>query len=562
MKRKLLTIILVTLIAFSLTTNAFAQDYYFSLDVMTVDVFWNSDGTSSLDYYLTFTNQPGGHTIEFVDVGMPNDSFDFSSIKADIDGSSLSISRDFQGEGSSGFAVEMGSHAIPPGQTGIVHVYVGRVSDVLYPDDKDSNYASAVFAPLYFLSNVITGSTDMTVTYHLPPGVQPDQPRWHSAPSGFPSEPETFLDDQGRVVYRWRNPSATASRQYQFGASFPASVVPDSAIVRTNFLTGIFNLIVGMISVFFTLIASFLPCLIFPVIFFGIPILGVIQNRRRKLQYLPPKITMEGHGIKRGLTAVEAAILMEQPLDKVMTMILFGVIKKDAAAVTTRDPLELDIRDPFLKDDTLHGYEKDFLRAFKSTDAKARRKELQDMTVALVKSVSEKMKGFSRRETIEYYKSIIEKAWSQVAAAETPEVQGKMFEESLEWTMLDREYDERTRRTFQRPIIVPTWWGRYDPVWRGGGTPAKTVSAPSTGRGSSALPGADFAASVVTGVQGFSQNVIGNVTEFTSRVTNVTNPPPPPPKSSGGFRGGGGGRSCACACACAGCACACAGGGR
>lgn len=557
MKQKI-ALFLAILLAFTLTTNAFAQEYYFSLDVLMVDVYWNADGTSSLDYYLTFTNRPGGHSIEFVDVGMPNDSFDFNSITADIDGFPLSVSRDFQGEGTSGFAVEMGSRAIPPGESGTVHVYVGRVSDVLYPDDEDSNYASAVFAPLYFLSNVITGSTDMTVTYHLPPGVQPEEPRWHSAPSGFPSEPETFLDEQGRVVYRWRNPAADASRQYTFGASFPAKYVPDSAIVRTNFLTGIVNLIGGMIALF----AGFLPCLILPIIFFGLPALGFIQSRRRKLQYLPPKITIEGHGIKRGLTAVEAAILMEQPLDKVMTMILFGVIKKNAASVTTRDPLELDIPDPLLKDENLHGYEKDFLRAFKSKDAKARRKELQDMTVSLVKSVSEKMKGFSRRETIDYYKSIIEKAWSQVAAAETPEVQSKMFEESLEWTMLDRDYDERTRRTFQRPIIVPTWWGRYDPVWRGGGTPAKTVSAPSPGRGSSALPGADFAASVVTGVQGFSQSVIGNVTEFTSRVTNVTNPPPPPPKTSGGFRGGGGGRSCACACACAGCACACAGGGR
>ena len=49
------------------------------------------------------------------------------------------------------------------------------------------------------------------------------------------------------------------------------------------------------------------------------------------MQYMPPKIAIEGHGIKRGLTAVEAAILMEQPLDKVMTMILFGVVKKECS---------------------------------------------------------------------------------------------------------------------------------------------------------------------------------------------------------------------------------------
>ncbi|MFN2199290.1 MAG: hypothetical protein ACK2UW_24445, partial [Anaerolineales bacterium] len=70
-----------------------------------------------------------------------------------------------------------------------------------------------------------------------------------------------------------------------------------------------------------------------------------------------------------------------------------------------------------------------------------------------------------------------------------------------------------------------------------------------------------FAASVVTSIQNFSGNVIGNLTDFTSSVTNKTNPVP---KSSGSWSsgGGGGGGGCACACACAGCACACAGGGR
>ena len=75
------------------------------------------------------------------------------------------------------------------------------------------------------------------------------------------------------------------------------------------------------------------------------------------------------------------------------------------------------------------------------------------MTVKLVSSVSEKMKGFSRRETIEYYKSIMEKAWQQVEAADTPEVKSQKFDQTLEWTMLDRDYDDRTRRVFHRTDI-------------------------------------------------------------------------------------------------------------
>jgi hypothetical protein len=67
---------------------------------------------------------------------------------------------------------------------------------------------------------------------------------------------------------------------------------------------------------------------------------------------------------------------------------------------------------------------------------------------------------------------------------------------------------------------------------------------------------------VVTGVQGFSSKVMGDVKTFTSGITNRTNPVPVVKSgSSGGFHSSGGG-GCACACACAGCACACAGGGR
>ena len=129
--------------------------------------------------------------------------------------------------------------------------------------------------------------------------------------------------------------------------------------------------------------------------------------------------------------------------------------------------------------------------------------------------------------------------------------------------MLDKDYDQRTRDVFRTgPVYVPMWWGRYDPGF-GRGSAKPTVTMPSSSGGKSLassmpqLPGADFAASVVGGAQTFSEKVIGNLNDFTGKVTNVTNPPPPPPKSSGGRSGGGG-----CACACAGCACACAGGGR
>src|SRR5512133_2710457 len=132
MLRRIITTIFILVVAALLTTQVSAQSYFFRLDKEIVNVYWNSDGTMALDYLLTFANQPGGHTIEFVDTGMPNSNFDFNTIRADINGHPLSVSHNFEGTGSDGFAVEMGQYAIPPNQTGTVHVFVGTVSRVLY----------------------------------------------------------------------------------------------------------------------------------------------------------------------------------------------------------------------------------------------------------------------------------------------------------------------------------------------------------------------------------------------------------------------------------------------
>jgi hypothetical protein len=128
----------------------------------------------------------------------------------------------------------------------------------------------------------------------------------------------------------------------------------------------------------------------------------------------------------------------------------------------------------------------------------------------------------------------------------------------MEWTMLDKDYDDRTRRVFTGgPVFIPTWWGRFDPGYSPASRPAPSAQPVSTGGGERGLsmphlPGSDFAASVVTSVQTFSSNVIGNVGEFTGAVTNKTNPVPVVTASRSGGFGGGGGGGCACACACAG----------
>jgi hypothetical protein len=261
---------------------------------------------------------------------------------------------------------------------------------------------------------------------------------------------------------------------------------------------------------------------------------------------------------------------MEQPMDRVLMMVLFSVLKKGAAEVVTRDPLQIKVTDP--KPEGLQPYEEEFLVAMQKPK-KEQRTDIQTMVINLVNTVSKKMKGFSRKESIVFYKDIMEKAWNQVEVAQTPEVKSEKFDENIDWTMLDKNFDNRTKDTFGTgPVFIPNWWWRFDPgvrpVSTGTTSPGKVVASPTpVGSGKTtvnlpSLPGADFAASLTNGVQSFAAGVVGNVTNFTNGITNKTNPIPKSTSSGRSSSGGGGGGSCACACACAGCACACAGGGR
>ncbi|MBN2502805.1 MAG: hypothetical protein JXB38_18645, partial [Anaerolineales bacterium] len=544
MKKKITSIFLLAFLILFIVTPVAAQTYSFSLDRETVDVYWNEDGTLTLEYEFVFTNATGVSPIDFVDVGLPTPYYSISDITASVDGNTIT-NIESSPYVTYGVALGLAPNTIQPGDTGTVRMRAENIRNVLYEDSQDSNYASAVFTPTWFDSDFVYGSTNLTVTYHMPPGVQPEEPRYHGAPSGFPNEPDTGFDDQGLITYTWRNASANGYTQYLFGASFPKTYVPASTIETPTFWQR-----VGIDPD--ALMGFFMFCCI-GMFFVGIPILSARSAQKRKLKYLPPKVAIEGHGVKRGLTAVEAAILMEQPMDKILTMILFGVLKKDAATVVTQDPLKLEVEDPLPED--LRPYEKVFLEAFQEETNTRRKKALQSMMATLVKNVTRKMKGFSRKETIEYYENIMKRAWAQIEAEGTPEVKSEKYDQALEWTMLDKDYDDRTRRAFQGyPVFVPTWWGRYDPGYGRSTMTSNMPSKPSapsmqsTRSAGPSIPGADFAASVANGASTFSAGVIGNLTSFTGGVTQTTNPPPKPSSSS--YRGGSsGGSSCACACA-------------
>ncbi len=587
MKKCFLSIFLVMSLIIFLYGTVQAQAYTFNIIQETVNVYWNDDGTASIDYVIEFSNDANGHVIDYVDLGLPNPDFDESSITADVNGVRVSdISRSgFQGSGPdvvSGVAIGLGSQSILPGSKGSFHAYIGKVRKLLQPDSQ-KGIASAVFSPAWFTT--AHGETNLTVIFHFPKGVGEQDAIYHSLQPGWANQPQGYVDDNGMVTFTWNSPIVVMNHKIDFGASFPSNLIFAIPSVVPTALPAPF----GANNQFDIVMAFFILS-----IFAGFIVWGVRANKHAVYNEAPsagaleaptvgdyqaPKITVEDSSIKRGLTAVEAAVLLKLPIEKILTMTLFSVIKKGAAQVTSNNPLQIKVINPFLND--LHKYETDFLQAFEKSTNEVVLEGLKNAMISLFQDVNRLMWRFDEQQTIGYYANIVQDAWAQVKAADTPEVTSQKLDQNLGWVLLDRDYVPRIEHLFaDKMVVLPAWWLQFNPDSphpASNSIPTPPITLPgSIGIGESStgkinlpvLPGADFAASIVRSTQDLASTVIRDVTAFTQSITNEATPPPPPPTepdawnsdNSGGWfspktghsfrpRSSGGGRHCACACA-------------
>jgi hypothetical protein len=181
-------------------------------------------------------------------------------------------------------------------------------------------------------------------------------------------------------------------------------------------------------------------------------------------------------------------------------------------------------------------------------------------------AVEQKLRGYSRKDTVDYYRKIADKAWTQVEQAGTADIASKAYDEQLLWLLLDPNYRARTETAFQNRAFEPNplwfwyWYGyshyhphpTYTPPL---GTSAPTAKPPT-------MPGAEFANNIATAVEKTSSNIVLNIEKFANAIL----PAPPPTKASHEpahheAKCVCACHACACACACVSCACACAGGG-
>ncbi len=602
---------LVTLLG---SPAAVAQNYRFQVSEMDLQLYVQPDAAARLEYRIVFRNQNGAHPIDVVDIGLPHNDYSISNMSASIDGAALTTIRKSQYI-NIGVEVHLGGRQIAGGGEGTFR-FQATLPDMVYQDVTDKSRASLQFVPTWFDPKLQVGKTHLKIAVHLPPGVTPDEVTYHNEQTRYHQKVLFGEGDQEHVVVGWDWPEhALSSANPKIGVSFPKRtmdrVVTISALgllvkwftehPETQFLSGAVLSILFLVIFFrfshgtgFVLGLLLLGGLVFMMVqspalhlLAWLPMIGLgAWNERtlsrRKASYLPAIAEVEGGGIKRGLTAPQAAVLLELPLGKVLTLVTFGLLKKGLVTMTSADPLTVEVAEAYRARRSVrkkeaskagivvHNYEHPFLDRLMANDGiPIQQIELQEPLKSLIVATAGRMKGFDLSDSTEYYQRIVQRAWREAEAIGEIEARTEAVNRNFDWMMMDPNWGDRFDRWGSRGY-------NYQPRWAeshaGGhtGTSAST-SAPATPTAKTSF--GEVAASF-TGWAESTSNGLASAIEPGSlgistprgivdlsgvdRVTaDVFKALGEASQSSGGGGGGGG-----CACAGCACACACAGGGR
>jgi hypothetical protein len=531
-KPNLLLILLVTLfMSVALVDTASAQISY-HLDHEWVEIWINPNGTIDVLYNMSVVCDSG--VIHYVVVGQPNGDFTIGEAQ---DNAGHALTATDMG----GARVNVSLNTPISGGQIVQFSLLTNVAHMIFEDTQNSGNVGMQFIPTWYDARI----DSLRVLIVMPSGVAVDKVKtsidWNN----------TLVEDNRLALY-WEKQNLSPNEQYPVGVSFPKEYVQSYETQPTG-ITAFFLqygpglLIFGVISV----------------------VIVVIALAVRKRTYLNPTISMETLGIRRGLTAVEASYLLDMKPAKIVTEILYSLLQKRAVWVeSTKPSIKLRIMEPFqdkkgTHETPLRYYEIDFLHALKE-DGTLDEEKLADTIMFLRDTVEEKLSGYRRKETVDYYTKVVEKAWGQVEEAGTPELASQAYDEQLLWLFLDPNVQARTQTAFRDRVFEPSplwlwyWYGyshytphpTYKPSIE---TPAQAAKPPS-------IPGADFANNIASAVENTSSSIVVNLEKFANAIL------PGPAKASNQPAHHNADcvcacAACACACACVSCACACAGGG-
>ena len=536
-KKRLTLVILASIIILSVVAlsvaNAQTRVYRFTQEY--AKLWINQDGTVDLFYNVSLTLDSGSG-INFVRLGQPNSAFSVGEA-FDQYGHQLQASND-------GTTVKVNLYQPLTAGNTIWFSVTTNVAGLISPDSMNEGNLGMQFAPQWQevpISNV-------RIQIVLPPNVTQSEVKtterfWNS----------TSTEPDGRLAVYWETPVLQPNEQYIVGVSFPAQYLVDygNQPVGEDVFFQNFGLALGIIGIVAAVIC-----------------VAVVATRKRP--YQTPKVSMETLGIRRGLTAVEASYLLDFKPTQIVTEILYSLLQKRAVWVESANPaLKLRIM-PEFKDkkgpdeNPLRYYEIDFLEAIKP-DGALDEDKLAKAVMFLRDTLEQKLRGYSRKDTVDYYRKIVDKAWTQVDQAGTAEIASKAYDEQLLWLLLDPNHRGRTESTFKDRTFEPSplwfwyWYGytHYHP----NPTYKPNINLPTQSAKPPAIPGAQFANNIATSLERTTGNIVANLEKFVNGIlpAPATQTSHAPAKREANCVCAC--AACACACACVSCACACAGGG-
>ncbi|MCW3982407.1 MAG: DUF2207 domain-containing protein [Candidatus Bathyarchaeota archaeon] len=516
-----------------------AQSNLYTVNHEWVQIFINDDGTIDLTYNMSITVTQGRLTA--FDVGQPNRDFTIGQA-TDQYGNQLRTYSYTPDVASVDFKQQINA-----GES-IWYTITTNVAGMIYNDTTNPGNYGMQFLPQWISDTPIS---DVRIQIVLPPGVS----------TADVKTTEVFYNGtsmvEGRLAVYWEKPSLVANERFMIGVSFPAAALPNYTPSSQGGSGDGFDL--DSLFLVLGVIGFFAAILIFIFIIYKLS----------KSSYQSPKVSMETLGVKRGLTAVEAAYLLGLKPPQLVTAILYSLLQKRAVwAEETKPSLKLKVLPPYenktgTKESPLRYYEIDFLQALKA-DGSLDEEKLAKAIMFLRDTVEKKLEGYSRKDTVDYYRKIVDKAWAQVEQAGTPELASNAYDKELLWLMMDPNQRVRTETVFRDRPFQPNplwfwWWYGYTiyhphPVFH------PNINAPAQSPTPTPIPGAEFANNIATSLEKTSSNIVVSLEKFANAIV------PPPPKASHAPAHKGSDcvcacAACACACACVSCACACAGGG-
>jgi hypothetical protein len=536
-------LILIALLIFALAVSAAssvnAQNLVYSVNHEWVQIFINQDGTIDLTYNMTLTVTQG--TLHSFDVGQPNRDFNIGQA-VDQYGNQIHTYSYTPDVASVDF-----KQPLNVGDS-IWYTITTNVAGMISNDSQNPGNFGMQFIPQWDTAVPIS---DVRIQIVLPPDVTvPDVKTTQNFYNG------TSIVNGQLAVY-WEKSVIQANEQFKVGVSFPARFIPNynpsqGGSGGGGIDLGVFGALIGVVGLIGAIV-----------------VIALVFKALSKSSYISPKVGMETLGIKRGLTAVEASYLIDIKPPQIVTEILYSLLQKRAVwAQETKPSLKLKVLPPFdnktgPKDNPLRYYEIDFLNALRP-DGTLDEEKLAKTIMFLRDTVEQKLQGYSRKDTMDYYRKIAAQAWTQVEQAGTVDLAANAYDEQLLWLMLDPNQRTRTETVFRDRVIAPNplwfwWWYGYT-TYHPHPTYSPNVNVPSQSGPPPQIPGADFANNIATAVEGTSNSIVVNLEKFANAIV------PPPPKVSHEPAHKEADcvcacHACACACACVSCACACAGGG-